>query len=98
MGETRLDRSPWARFRADRRAMACLIVLCLEVLAVLLLPLVLDMEPNVSDLEAGFWAPSRAVATSRHGVQRLVPAGPCLLFTLPSVPCVALNPQYFLAS
>lgn len=56
MGETRLDRSPWARFRADRRAMACLIVLCLEVLAVLLLPLVLDMEPNVSDLEAGFWA------------------------------------------
>ena len=60
MGETRLDRSPWARFRADRRAMACLIVLCLEVLAVLLLPLVLDMEPNVSDLEAGFWAPPSA--------------------------------------
>ena len=60
MGETRLDRSPWARFRADRRAMACLIVLCLEVLAVLLLPLVLDLEPNVSDLEAGFWAPPSA--------------------------------------
>lgn len=40
--------------------MACLIVLCLEVLAVLLLPLVLDMEPNVSDLEAGFWAPPSA--------------------------------------
>lgn len=60
MGETRLDRSPWARFRVDRRAMACLIVLCLEVLAVLLLPLVLDLEPNVSDLEAGFWAPPSA--------------------------------------
>ena len=60
MGETRLDRSAWARFRADRRAMACLIVLCLEVLAVLLLPLVLDLEPNVSDLEAGFWAPPSA--------------------------------------
>lgn len=60
MEETRLNRSPWARFRADRRAMACLIVLCLEVLAVLLLPLVLELQPNISDLEAGFWAPPSA--------------------------------------
>ena len=60
MEETRLNRSPWARFRADRRAMACLIVLCLEVLAVLLLPPLLGLEPNVSDLEAGFWAPPSA--------------------------------------
>ena len=28
------SRSPWARFRRDRRAVACLAVLCLEVLAV----------------------------------------------------------------
>lgn len=60
MEETRLNRSPWARFRADRRAMACLIVLCLEVLAVLLLPPLLGLEPNVSDLEAGFWDPPSA--------------------------------------
>lgn len=60
MDAKRLDRSPWARFRADRRAMACLILLCAELLAVLLLPAVLGLEPNVSDLEAGFWAPPSA--------------------------------------
>ena len=53
-----LPRSPWARFRRDRRAMFCLILLCVELLLVFLLPLVLGLEPNVSDIEAGFWAPS----------------------------------------
>ena len=53
----RLGRSPWQRFCADRRAVACLWVLLVEVLAVCLLPAALGLEPNVSDLEAGFWAP-----------------------------------------
>ena len=52
-----LPRSPWARFRRDRRAMACLAVLGLELLAVILLPLLLGMAPYSSDLAAGFWAP-----------------------------------------
>ncbi len=52
-----LPRSPWARFRGDRRAMFCLIVLCLELLLVFLLPPLLGLEPNASDMEAGFWAP-----------------------------------------
>ena len=56
MEEKRLGRSPWARFRADRRAMVCLYLLCAELLGVLLLPPLLGLEPNVSDLEAGFWA------------------------------------------
>ena len=56
MEEKRLGRSPWARFKADRRAMVCLYLLCAELLAVLLLPPLLGLEPNVSDLEAGFWA------------------------------------------
>lgn len=37
--------------------MFCLILLCVELLLVFLLPLVLGLEPNVSDMEAGFWAP-----------------------------------------
>lgn len=60
MGERRNARSPWAKFRADRRAMACLAILCAELLAVFLLPPLLGLEPNVSDLEAGFWAPPSA--------------------------------------
>ena len=60
MEEKRLGRSPWDRFRADRRAMVCLYILCLEILAVLLLPPLLGLEPNASDLEAGFWAPPSA--------------------------------------
>ena len=50
-------RSPWARFRRDRRAVVCLVLLCLEVLLVFLLPPLMGLEPNISDLEAGFWAP-----------------------------------------
>lgn len=55
-----LSRSPWERFRSDRRAVACLLILCAELLAVLLLPPLLGLEPNASDLEAGFWAPPSA--------------------------------------
>ena len=51
-----LPRGPWARFRRDRRAMACLAVLCLELLAVLLLPPLLGLDPYSSDMAAGFWA------------------------------------------
>ncbi len=57
MGERRNARSPWAKFRSDKRAMACLAILCAELLAVFLLPPLLGLEPNASDLEAGFWAP-----------------------------------------
>ena len=55
-----LSRSPWERFRSDWRAVACLLILCAELLAVLLLPPLLGLEPNASDLEAGFWAPPSA--------------------------------------
>ena len=55
-----LSRSPWERFRSDRRAVACLLILCAELLAVLLLPPLLGLEPNASDLGAGFWAPPSA--------------------------------------
>ena len=40
--------------------MACLLILCAELLAVLLLPPLLGLEPNASDLGAGFWAPPSA--------------------------------------
>lgn len=40
--------------------MACLLVLLAEVLIVLLLPVLLGVDPNASDLEAGFWAPPSA--------------------------------------
>ena len=53
---TTLPRGPWARFRRDRRAVFCLAVLCLELLAVLLLPPLLGLDPYSSDLAAGFWA------------------------------------------
>lgn len=40
--------------------MACLIILVLELLLVFLLPPLLGLEPNISDMESGFWAsPSR---------------------------------------
>jgi peptide/nickel transport system permease protein len=37
-----------------------LLILCAELLAVLLLPPLLGLEPNASDLGAGFWAPPSA--------------------------------------
>ncbi len=56
MAGTRAERTPWVRLRRDRRAVACLAILLAEVLLVLLLPPAMDLEPNISDLEAGFWA------------------------------------------
>lgn len=53
-------RSPLARLLRDRRAAACLAILAAELLAVLLLPPLLGLEPYASDLEAGFWAPPSA--------------------------------------
>lgn len=49
-------RGLWARLRRNRRTVVCLGILAAEVLLVLLLPPLLGLEPNVSDLEAGFWA------------------------------------------
>ena len=46
-----------SRLRRNRRAMVCLGILALEVLAVLLLPPLLGLEPTMTDREAGFWAP-----------------------------------------
>ena len=53
-------RSPWARLLRDRRAVLCLAVLAAELLAVLLLPPLLGLDPYTSDLAAGFWAPPSA--------------------------------------
>ena len=53
-------RSPLARLLRDRRAALCLAILAAELLAVLLLPPLLGLEPYASDLEAGFWAPPSA--------------------------------------
>ena len=44
------------RFLADKRGVACLIFLCLEVLLLLLLPLLLNQDPNLTDKAAGFWS------------------------------------------
>lgn len=51
---------PGRRFWADRRAVAGLMILLLEVILVLLLPFLFGMEPNVTDQTAGFWAPPSA--------------------------------------
>jgi peptide/nickel transport system permease protein len=50
-------RDVWLRFRSNRRAFVCLCILAVEALCVLLLPLILGLDPNTSDLTAGFWAP-----------------------------------------
>ncbi len=44
------------RFLADKRGVACLIFLCLEALLLLLLPLLLNQDPNLTDKAAGFWS------------------------------------------
>ena len=44
-------------FWADRRAAAAAVFLGVEILVVLLLPLFLGQDPNLTDREAGFWAP-----------------------------------------
>ncbi len=49
------------RFLADKLATACLIFLGVEILLLLVLPLLLGQDPNVTDKAAGFWAvPSSA--------------------------------------
>ncbi len=55
-------RGAWARFCRDRRAVVSLGILAAEVLLAALLPVLLGLEPNASDLSAGFWAPP----TSEH--------------------------------
>lgn len=44
-------------FWADRWAAAAAVFLGVEILVVLLLPLFLGQDPNLTDREAGFWAP-----------------------------------------
>lgn len=53
-------RSPWAKLLHNRRVLLCLAILAAELLAVLLLPPLLGLEPYASDLEASFWAPPSA--------------------------------------
>lgn len=51
----------WRSLKKDRRAMLGLGFLAFELLAVLLLPLLMGLEPNVTDRASGFWAgPSMA--------------------------------------
>ncbi|MBR5533841.1 MAG: ABC transporter permease [Ruminiclostridium sp.] len=45
------------RFLADKLATACLIFLGVEILLLLILPLFLGQDPNLTDKTAGFWAP-----------------------------------------
>ena len=47
----------WARLRKDRRAVISLWILAAELLCVLVLPVLMGLEPNVTDRAAGFWAP-----------------------------------------
>lgn len=44
-------------FWSDRRAAAATVFLGIEILLVLLIPLFLDQDPNLTDRAAGFWAP-----------------------------------------
>lgn len=50
----------WRRLLSDRRAVVCMAILSIEVLCVLILPLLLDLEPDLTDRTAGFWAPPSA--------------------------------------
>ncbi|MEG2420987.1 MAG: ABC transporter permease [Oscillospiraceae bacterium] len=53
--------SAWSRFSKNRSAMAGLVILGLELFCVLVLPMFLGVDPNVTDRAAGFWAaPSAA--------------------------------------
>ena len=47
-------RSFWRVFWSDRRAAAAAVFLLAEILLVLLLPLFLGQDPNVTDRTAGF--------------------------------------------
>ncbi|MBR5792583.1 MAG: ABC transporter permease [Ruminiclostridium sp.] len=49
------------RFLADKLATACLVFLGVEIILLLILPLILGQDPNLTDKSAGFWAaPSSA--------------------------------------
>ena len=49
------------RFLADKLATACLVFLGVEIILLLILPLILGQDPNLTDKTAGFWAvPSSA--------------------------------------
>ena len=50
----------WHRLLSDRRAVVCMAILAIEVLCVLILPLMLDLEPDLTDRTVGFWAPPSA--------------------------------------
>ncbi|MEG2000285.1 MAG: ABC transporter permease [Evtepia sp.] len=47
----------WRKFKRDRRAMAGLIFLIVEILIVLILPMFLQISPTMTDQVAGFWSP-----------------------------------------
>lgn len=46
----------WRTLRKDRRAVAGLVILGAEIALVVLLPLFLGLDPNITDRVAGFWA------------------------------------------
>ena len=45
------------RFFEDKLATACLIFLGVEIILLLILPLILGQDPNLTDKTAGFWSP-----------------------------------------
>ena len=45
------------RFFEDKLATACLLFLGVEIILLLILPLILGQDPNLTDKTAGFWAP-----------------------------------------
>lgn len=70
-------RSFWRVFWSDRRAAAAAVFLLAEILLVLLLPLFLGQDPNVTDRTAGFWAPpspAHLLGTDEAGRDLLCPA------------------------
>ena len=50
----------WDKFRHNKRAMFGVVVVLIVALAVLILPLVMDLDPFTTDAEAGFNAPPSA--------------------------------------
>lgn len=61
----------WRRFRKSPRAMAGLIFLILEILAVVFLPILLHLDPVASHVEAGFYAaPSPLYPLGTDGAAR----------------------------
>ena len=50
----------WDKFRHNKRAMFGVIVVLIVALAVLILPLVMDLDPFTTDAAAGFNTPASA--------------------------------------